>query len=167
MECEGFEARRKLENLKKEMKKNEVSVVGVSEVGWKGQGEITSGDCTVYYCEGERAERDVAIVVHKRILRSAVKKGVCNDRIIATKLKAEPVNVLIVQVYIPTSEYEDNEMEKLYGTIEEILEEDGKGDTNNIVLGDWNIVVGYKAYRNIVGSRGLGRRNHRGQANAD
>ena len=56
----------------------------------------------MYYCEGERAERDVAIVVHKSILRSAVKKGVCNDRIIATKLKAEPVNVLIVQAYMPT-----------------------------------------------------------------
>ena len=54
-------------------------------------------------------------------------------------------------------------MEKLYNTIEEILEEDGKGDTNSIVLGDWNSVVGVESYRNIVGSYGLGRRNHRGQ----
>ena len=30
----------KLENLKEEMKKNEVSVLGVSEVQWKGHGEI-------------------------------------------------------------------------------------------------------------------------------
>ena len=30
---------------------------------------------------------------------------------------------------MPTSEYEDDEVEKLYDTIEEILEEDGKGDT--------------------------------------
>jgi len=35
-------------------------------------------------------------------------------------------------------------------TIEEILEEDGKGDTNNILLGDWNSVVGDEPYRNIV-----------------
>jgi hypothetical protein len=54
----------KLENLKMEMQKNEVSVVGVSEVRWKGQGEIKSGDYTVYYSGGERAERGVAIVVH-------------------------------------------------------------------------------------------------------
>jgi hypothetical protein len=32
----------KLENLKKEIRKNEVSVLGVSEVRWKGQGEIRS-----------------------------------------------------------------------------------------------------------------------------
>jgi hypothetical protein len=36
-----------LENLKKKMQKNEVSVLGVSEVRWRGQGEIRSGDCTV------------------------------------------------------------------------------------------------------------------------
>jgi len=39
----------KLENLKMEMQKNEVSVLDVSEVRWKGQSEIRSGDYTVYY----------------------------------------------------------------------------------------------------------------------
>jgi len=116
-----------------EMQKNEVSVLGVSEVRWKGQGEIRSGDYTVYYSGCERAERVVAIVVHKSVVRSVVKKIVCNYRIIALKLKAEPVSILIMQVYMPTSEYEDDEVEKLYDTIEEILEEDGKGDTNNII----------------------------------
>jgi exonuclease III len=101
-----------------------------------GQGEIRSGDFTVYYSGGERAERSVAIVVHKSVVRSAVKKIVCNDRIIAIKLKAEPVSILIMQVYMQTSEYEDDEVEKLYDTIEEILEEDGKGETNRIILGD-------------------------------
>ena len=122
---------------------------------WKGQGEIRSGDYTVYYSEVERAERGVAIVVHKSIVRSVVKKMVCSDRIIALKLKAEPVSVLIMQVYMPTSEYEDDEMENLYDTIEKVLEEDGKGDKNNILLGDWNSVVGDEPYRNIVGSHGL------------
>ena len=35
--------------------------------------------------------------------------------------------------------------------IEEILEENGKGATNTIIKGDWNIVVGEKSYGNIVG----------------
>ena len=39
-------------------------------------------------------------MVHKSIVRSVVKKIVCNDRIIALKLKAEPVSILIMQVYI-------------------------------------------------------------------
>ena len=69
----------KLENLKTEMQKNDVSVLGVSEVRWKGQGEIRSGDYTVYYSGGERAERGVAIVVHKSLVRSAVKKIVVTE----------------------------------------------------------------------------------------
>ena len=74
-----------MENLKMEMQKNEVSILGVSEVWWKGQGEIRSGNYTVYYLGGEQAERGVAIVVHKSIMRSVVKKIVCNDRIIVLK----------------------------------------------------------------------------------
>jgi hypothetical protein len=63
----------KLENLKTEMQKNEVSVLGVSEVRWEGQGEIRSGDYTVFYTAGERAERVVAIVVNKIVVKSVVK----------------------------------------------------------------------------------------------
>ena len=54
-------------------------------------------------------------------------------------------------------------MEELYDIIEEILEEDEKSDKNNIIMGDWNNVVGDESYRNIVGPHGLGRKNHRGQ----
>ena len=96
-------------------------------------------------------------------MRSVVKKIVCNDRIIALKLKVQLVSILIMQVYMPTLEYEDDKVEKLCDTIEEILEEDGKGDTNSIILREWNSVVGDQSYQNTVRSHGLGRRNHRGQ----
>jgi exonuclease III len=131
-------------NLKKEVQKNAVSVPGVSQVWWKGQGEIRSGDYTVYYSGGVRAERGVAIVVHKSIVKSVVKKNVFSDRIIAVKLKAEPVSILVVQVYMPTPDYEDDEVEEMYDIIEESFEEDGKGETNTIIMGDWNSVVGNK-----------------------
>jgi exonuclease III len=94
---------------------------------------------------------------------SGGKKIVCNDRLIAVKLNTEPVNVLIVQVYIPASDYEDEEVEELYDRIVDILEEDGKGGTNTIIMGDWNNVVGNKSDGNICGPYGLGNRNKRGQ----
>jgi exonuclease III len=102
----------------------------------------------VYYAGCERAERGTANSGVYSIMRS-VKKIVCNDRIIALTIKAEPVIVPLVQVYVPISEYEDDEVEELYNTIQEILEEDGKGETNNIILGDWKSVVGDKSYRNL------------------
>jgi hypothetical protein len=44
-----------------------------------------------------------------------------------------------------------------------IFEENGKGNTNTIIMGDWNIVDGDEPYRNIVGPHGLERKNHRNQ----
>jgi exonuclease III len=116
----------------------------------------------MYYSGGEKSERGVAIVVHKSIVGSVV-KIMCNDRLIVVKLNAEPVNVLIVQVYMPMSDYEDEEVEELYDRIEDILEEDGKGDTNTIIMGDWNSSVGDKSNDNICGPYGLGNRNTTGQ----
>jgi hypothetical protein len=47
--------------------------------------------------------------------------------------------------------------------MKKILEEDGNGNANTIIMGDWNSVVGDESYRNVVGPHGLGRKNHRGQ----
>ena len=102
-------------------------------------------------------------MVHKSIVRSVVKEIVYNDKIIAIKLQAEPINILMTQVCMPTSEHEDDEVDELYDIIEEILEEDGKGDTNNIIMGNWNSVVGDESQRNIVGTHDLGRKNNRYQ----
>ena len=112
----------------------------------------------MYYSGGEQAEKGVAIVVHKTIVRSVVKKIVYSDRIIANKLQAEPISILMMQVYMPTSQLEDD-----YDIIEEILEEARKGDTNIIIMRNWNSVVGDESYRDIAGPHGLGRNNHRGQ----
>jgi exonuclease III len=73
------------------------------------------------------------------------------------------INILRMQMYMPTSEHEDDEVEEFYDIIENILEEDGKGDTNTIIMGDWNSVVGDESYRTIVGPHGLGRKNRRCQ----
>jgi len=120
-----------LVRLPSEIQKNDVSILGVSELRSKIQGELRSGDYTVYYSGGERAEKVVAIVVPKSVVRSVVKKIIYNDRIIAIKLQAEPINILMMQVYMRTLEYEDDEVEVCYDVIEEILEEDGKGGTHH------------------------------------
>jgi hypothetical protein len=64
-------------------------------VWWKGKGEIISGVDTVTFSVDERVERAVAVVVRKSVARSAVQTIVCNDRIVALKLKAEPVSTFI------------------------------------------------------------------------
>jgi hypothetical protein len=94
-----MESRREARELRKEMEKNAVSGLGFSERQWHGQGEIKSGDHTVYYSKGEKAETGIVIVVQTNRVRSDVKKIVYNDRITALNIMAELVSILLVQVY--------------------------------------------------------------------
>jgi hypothetical protein len=91
-------------------------------VQWKGEGEIRSGHYTMYYSGGERSARRLAIIVHKGELRSVMKKIVCSERIIAVNLKAWMIIDLLVQMYVLTSDYEEEEMEEMYNAFEEVLE---------------------------------------------
>jgi hypothetical protein len=63
---------------------------------------------------------------------------------------------------MPTSDYED-EVEESYERIEVILEEDGKGGTIIVIMGNWNSPVGDKSNGNICGPYGLENRNKRSQ----
>ena len=77
------------------------------------------------------------------------------DTIIAIKLQAKPINILIMQVDMPTSEHEDDEVEDLCDINEEMLEEDEMGDTNTIIIVGWNSIIEEESYRNIAGPHDL------------
>jgi len=47
-----------------------------------------------------------------------------------------------MQVYIPTSDHDDDELKTFYDNSVQILEEEGKGATKTIIMGDWNSFVG-------------------------
>src|SRR6476469_5987923 len=78
------------------------------------------------------------------------------------KVKADPVDMVIVQAYLPTTDYENEEVEKLYDQLEEILGKQ-KGTDNVIVMGDFNAVVGEGKEVRVVEKFGLGKRNDRGE----
>ncbi|XP_021941042.1 uncharacterized protein LOC110840374, partial [Zootermopsis nevadensis] len=149
------------------MDKNNVYIVGVSEVRWRDQGDFESGNYHMYYSGGESAERNVAIVMQKWIKKSVIKVQACSDRLMYIKLNAEPVDILIIQVYMPTSDHDDEEVEIIYEKIEEIIRTEGREKVQTIIMGDWNSVVGKGAENNIVGPHGLGIRNRRGDMMVD
>src|SRR6476619_4941131 len=78
------------------------------------------------------------------------------------KVKADPVDMVIVQAYLPTTDYEDEEVKKLYDQLEEILGKQ-KGTNNAIVMGGFNAVIGEDKEDRVVGKFGLGKRNDRGE----
>jgi len=74
------------------------------------------------------------------------------------KISAEPVDIVLVQVYRPTTNHDDDEIEEMY---EEIRE--GRGKVNAIVMGDFNSIVGEESTDKVEGSFGLSRCNERGK----
>ena len=73
-----------------------------------------------------------------------------SSRLIIIRLRAVPFNITIVQVYAPTSDYADNEIEEFYDQLQNVIDRTPKKDTL-VVQGDWNAKVGKDACGNWQG----------------
>uniref|UniRef100_A0A8D8TDU0 Craniofacial development protein 2 n=1 Tax=Cacopsylla melanoneura TaxID=428564 RepID=A0A8D8TDU0_9HEMI len=138
--------------------------MGLAEVHWLGEGElIVDGYKMVYKGTDRKKEHGVGFIYKQGLDKKVSKIIPKSDRIIAMKIRTESVDTLIIQVYMPTSRAKDDEVEEIYKQIEEIIEENGKGQIRTIVMGDWNSVVGEESTDGIVGKFGYGKRNERGE----
>ena len=68
-----------------------------------------------------------------------------SSRIISVQIEANPMNITIIQVYAPTSEYSDEEIEVFYEFIEETISNTTKKDFL-VILGYWNAKAGADAH---------------------
>ena len=125
----------KLENLKREMVKMKLNIVGLSEVRWKGVGDFMSDDVRVIFAGGEESQRGVAVVLDKDTAKRVTKIIQHSDRLVMVKIEAKPVDLVIFQLYMPTSDHEDEEVEELYEALEELIDKE-KGKDYVVVMGD-------------------------------
>ena len=81
---------------------------------WKNFGETpTEEEHTVFFSRKEdKHEHGVGFLVHKDIVTTVMGSRPVSSRLITIRLRAIPFNITVVQVYAPTSDYEDNEIEK-------------------------------------------------------
>src|SRR6476469_7487959 len=152
----------KLENVKEETRRNRLSTMGASEVGWRDGGDFVSDGYRVMYAGGPTCQRGVAVIAEAKVAERVTETDTFRDRIMVVKVKADPVDMVIVQAYLTTTDYEDEEVEKPYDQLEEILGKQ-KGTDNVIVMGDFNAVVGEGKEDRVAGKFGLGKRNDRGE----
>ena len=131
----------KLEVVKQEMARVNISILGISELKWTEMGELNSDDHYIYYCRQESLRRNgVAIMVNRRVRNAVLGCNLKNDRKISVRLQGKPFNITVIQVYAPTSNAEEAEVEQFYEDLQDLLELTPKKDVL-IIIGDWNAKV--------------------------
>ncbi|XP_059048932.1 craniofacial development protein 2-like [Achroia grisella] len=153
----------KLEEVIEEMNRIEIDILGLCEVRWEGSGYYWKENNRIIYTGREKqGTNGTAIILNKKWGKLVENTIHYSDRITAVKIKADSTNLIIIQVYMPTSSYPDEEIEDMYNRIDEIIDTVNKND-NLIVMGDFKAVVGEEAVGNIVGKFGHGVKNYRGE----
>ena len=100
-----------------------VNILGISELKWTGMGEFNSDDHYIYYCRQESLRRHgVAIMVNKRVQNAVLGCNLKNDRMISVRFQGKPFNIIVIQVYAPTSNAEEAEVEWFYEDLQDLLE---------------------------------------------
>ena len=78
------------------------------------------------------------------------------------KLRGKPFDITIIQVYAPTADKSDGELDQFYEQLEKAKSQ-CKSQQIIFVLGDLNEKVGNEKFGNMVGKFGLGEINERGK----
>ena len=151
----------KFDNLKQEMTRLKVSIMGVSEVRWTRSGLCVEEDTTFYYSGGDKHEYGVGILLDKTTAKSDIGFWPVTDRIIMVKLQGHPFNINIIQVYAPTSTHSEEDLEDFYEQLNKVKQQ-CKSQDINIIMGDLNAKIGAGRQGRVVGPYGLGERNERG-----
>ena len=119
-----------------------IDILGISELKWTGMGEFNSNDHYIYYCGQESLRRNgVAIMVNKRVRNAVLARNLKNDRMISVRLQGKPFNITVIQLYAPTSNTEEADVEQFYEDLQDLLELTPKKDFL-FIIGDWNAKVG-------------------------
>ena len=75
-------------------------------------GEFNSDDHYIYCCGQESLRRiGVAIMVNYRVWNAVFGCNLKNDRMISVHFQGKPFNITAIQVYVPTSNAEEAEVE--------------------------------------------------------
>ena len=90
-----------------------VNILGISELKWTGMGKFNSDDHYIYYRGQESLRRNgIDVMVNKRVQNAVLLCTLKNDRMISVRFHGKPFNITVIQVYAPTSNAEEADVER-------------------------------------------------------
>ena len=94
-------------------------------------------------------------MVNKKVQNAVLGCNLKNDRMIFVCFQGKPFSITVIQVYAPTSNAEEAEVEQFYEDLQDLLELIPKNDVL-FIIGDWNAEVGIQEIPGVKGKYGLG-----------
>ena len=110
-----------LEVIKQEMARVNIDILGISELKWTETGKFNSDNHYIYYCGQESLRRNRAAIIINKSLK-VLGCNLKNDRTISIHFQSKPFSTTIIQVYAPTSNAEEAEVEVFYEDPLDLLE---------------------------------------------
>ena len=100
-----------------------VDILGISELKWTGMGEFNSDDHYIYYCGQESLWRNGVDLIDKK-KESKMQYLGANSKTTEWSVcfQGKPFNITVIQVYAPTSNAEEAEVEELYENLQDLLD---------------------------------------------
>ncbi len=136
-----------------------IDILGLSEVRWTQSGKMAADDTTLIYSGETTHHQGVGFLLGKEAAKAIIGYWPVSERIILVKLKAKPLNIALIQIYAPTTESTEEEVERFYEKLDAAMKQ-CKSQEIKIVMGDMNAKVGQGRYEDSVGSHGLGARKN-------
>ena len=128
----------KLEVVKQEMARVNIDVLGTSELKWPGKGKFNSDDHYIHHLGQESLRRNgVSLIVNKRAQNAVLGCNLKNDRMNSGRFHGKPLDITVTQVYVPTTNAEEAEVELFYEDLQDLLELTAKKDVL-FIIEDWN-----------------------------
>ena len=141
--------------VKQELARVNIDIIGISDLKWNGMGEFNSDDHYIYYCGQESLRRNgVAIMVSKRVRNAVLGCNNKNNSMISVRFQGKPFNITIIQVYAPTSNAEETEVEMFYEDLQDLVEVTPQKYVL-FIIGDWNEKIGSQETPGVTGNFSL------------
>ncbi|CAJ1053313.1 putative craniofacial development protein 2-like [Xyrichtys novacula] len=155
----------------REMTKKGMDILGISETHWTGQGkvELAGGETIIYSGRDDENHRQgVGILMSKTAARALIDWTPVNERIRLARYHSQHIKLTIIHIYAPTEDAEEQEKDKFYMRLQDVLDSRNKHDML-IITGDMNAKVGdgYQDYDGVMGKHGLEWLNNNGERLCD
>ena len=108
--------------VRQEMARVNMDILRIGELKWTRMGGFNSDDHYMYYCGQESLRRNgVALIDNKRVRNAVPGCNLKNNRMISVRFQGKQFNITVIQVYAPTTNTKEAEVERFYEDLHDLL----------------------------------------------